>query len=76
MKTVSRLAWCVLWILWTLLGVAVLAFIVIEPEKAIFYHRTFYNGGGPSGTFYVSAFAVVMIFVGIVKLRRLFKRRG
>jgi hypothetical protein len=76
MKTASRLALCVLWILWTLLGVAVLAIEVAAPEHAIFYHRTFYNGGGPSGAFYVSAFAVVMIFVGIVKLRRLFKRRS
>jgi hypothetical protein len=75
MKTVSRMAWCLLWFLQTLLGVSVLAIVVFDPKRAIFYHRSFYNGGGPSGAFYVSAMAVAMIFVGVVKLRRLFKRR-
>jgi hypothetical protein len=76
MKTVTRIALCLLWFLWTLMGVAVLAIDVIDPKWAIFYHRSTRNGAGPSGIVYVSAMAVVMIFVGVVKLRRLFKRGG
>jgi len=74
MKNVARIAWCLLWSMCTLLGVSVLAMIVINPKGALYYHGSFYNRGGPSGTFYVATTAVVMIFVGVIKLRRLLKR--
>ena len=74
MKTVSRIFLCLLWLSCTLLGVGVIAADIFDPKWAIFYHRSFYNGAGPSGSVYVSAMAVVMIFVGVIKLRRLLKR--
>lgn len=74
MKTAPRVVLCLLWVLWTLSGVAVLAIDVINPKWAISYHGSFYNGAGPSGVVYSSAAAVAVIFVGIIKLKRLFKR--
>jgi|GEM_PF-3160153 len=74
MKTVSHIVFCLFWILWTLMGVAVLAIDVIDRKRVIFYHASFHNGAGPSGVVYSTAAAVVVIYVGIVKLKRWFKR--
>lgn len=75
MDTLRRLVQFVFWMLFMLSGLAVLTVIAMNPKWAVSYHGPFYNGAGSSGTFYVLAVSLAMIWVGIVKLRRLFKSK-
>ena len=74
MKTVKRIALCLLWMSVTLAGVYAIAIGVMDPKTAILYHGDYHIRAGSSGYFYVFVMGLTLIVVGVFKLRDLFRR--